>query len=123
MSVDFLRDSGPSLASGRVDLRSSASVRGISEDALFAPPSGSVVSRYQYVRDEGGMSRRSRHTPNTSESTGKIGQELPSNQPGPLVPLYPDELPAPLPQPRAQRPQEPRRQPAAQPPAEPRAAE
>ena len=40
---------------------------------------------------EGGMRRRSRRTPNTSESTGKIGQELPSNQPAPLVPLYPDE--------------------------------
>ena len=37
------------------------------------------------------MRRRSRRTPNTSESTGKIGQELPSNQPAPLVPLYPDE--------------------------------
>ena len=39
------------------------------------------------------MRRRSRHTPNTSESTGKIGQELPLNQPRPLVPLYPDDLP------------------------------
>jgi len=37
------------------------------------------------------MRRRSRRAPNTSESTGKIGQELPSNQPAPLVPLYPDE--------------------------------
>ena len=41
------------------------------------------------------MRRRSGRTPNTSESTGKIGQELPSNQPAPLVPLYPDEAPAP----------------------------
>ncbi len=40
---------------------------------------------------EGGMRRRSRRAPNTSESTGKIGQELPSNQPAPLVPYYPDE--------------------------------
>ncbi len=40
------------------------------------------------------MRRRSRRAPNTSESTGKIGQELPSNQPAPLVPLYPDERPA-----------------------------
>jgi predicted kinase len=39
------------------------------------------------------MRRRSRRAPNTSESTGKIGQELPSNQPAPLVPLYPDEVP------------------------------
>jgi predicted kinase len=40
------------------------------------------------------MRRRSRRAPNTSESTGKIGQELPSNQPAPLVPLYPDAVPA-----------------------------
>ncbi len=39
------------------------------------------------------MRRRSRRAPNTSESTGKIGQELPSNQPAPLVPLYPDAAP------------------------------
>jgi predicted kinase len=37
------------------------------------------------------MRRRSKRTPNTSESTGKIGQEIPSNQPRPLVPLYPDD--------------------------------
>jgi predicted kinase len=49
------------------------------------------------------MRRRSRRTPNTSESTGKIGQELPSNQPLPLVPLYPEEASAPPPQPRAHR--------------------
>jgi predicted kinase len=42
------------------------------------------------------MRRRSRHTPNTSESTGKIGQEIPLNQPRPLVPLYPDDPPAPV---------------------------
>ena len=40
------------------------------------------------------MRRRSRRAPNTSESTGKIGQELPSNQPAPLVPFYPDDTPA-----------------------------
>jgi len=40
------------------------------------------------------MRRRSRRAPNTSEQTGKIGQELPSNQPAPLVPFYPDEAPA-----------------------------
>jgi predicted kinase len=44
------------------------------------------------------MSRRSRHTPNTSESTGKIGQEVPSNQPRPLVPFYLEDAPV------AQRP-------------------
>jgi len=63
------------------------------------------------------MRRRSRHTPNTSESTGKIGQELPSNQPAPLVPLYPDEIAA------ASQPQRPPRTPeAARRPAEPRPA-
>jgi len=41
------------------------------------------------------MRRRSRRAPNTSESTGKIGQELPSNQPAPLVPFYPDDAAAP----------------------------
>jgi hypothetical protein len=37
------------------------------------------------------MRRRSRRAPNTSESTGKIGQEIPTDQLAPLVPLYPDE--------------------------------
>ncbi len=55
------------------------------------------------------MRRRSRRGPNTSESTGKIGPELPSNQPAPLVPLYPDEIPARAPV--AQRAQEPRHEP------------
>src|ERR1039458_9442515 len=40
------------------------------------------------------MRRRSRRNPNTSESTGKIGQELPSNQPPPCVPFYPAAPPA-----------------------------
>ena len=74
-----------------------------------------MVFRIKTYDVEGGMRRRSRHTPNTSESTGKIGQELPSNQPAPLVPLYPDEVAAQ--QPRAQRP------PAVPRPAEPRAPE
>jgi predicted kinase len=38
------------------------------------------------------MRRRSKREPNTSESTGKIGHELPSNQPRPLVPTYPEDL-------------------------------
>ncbi|MBS1803069.1 MAG: ATP-binding protein [Acidobacteria bacterium] len=37
------------------------------------------------------MRRRSRRGANNSESTGKIGQELPQNQPRPLVPSYLDE--------------------------------
>jgi predicted kinase len=34
------------------------------------------------------MRRRSKRGPNNSESTGKIGQELPQNQPAPLQPSY-----------------------------------
>jgi len=56
------------------------------------------------------MRRRSRRGPNTSESTGKIGQELPSNQPAPLVPLYPDDAPLRA-QRLEQRPHDPRRAP------------
>jgi predicted kinase len=52
------------------------------------------------------MRRRSRRAPNLSESTGKIGQELPSNQPAPLVPHYGDDGPARRQQPP--RPHEPR---------------
>jgi predicted kinase len=60
------------------------------------------------------MRRRSRRIPNTSESTGKIGQELPSNQQAPLVPFYPDAPPAPVnAQPAAQRPPVPPTRPAA----------
>lgn len=37
------------------------------------------------------MKKRSRRGPNNSESTGKIGQELPADQPAPLRPAYPDD--------------------------------
>jgi predicted kinase len=37
------------------------------------------------------MRRRSKREPNTSESTGRIGHELPANQPRPLVPTYGDD--------------------------------
>lgn len=40
------------------------------------------------------MRRRTRREPNTSESTGKIGHELPANQPRPLVPSYVSDMPA-----------------------------
>jgi predicted kinase len=36
------------------------------------------------------MRRRSKRGANESESTGKIGQELPTNQPAPLRPAYPE---------------------------------
>jgi predicted kinase len=39
------------------------------------------------------MRRRPRRGPNDSESTGKSGQELPSNQPAPLRPTYPEPMP------------------------------
>ncbi|MGD0154678.1 MAG: AAA family ATPase [Terracidiphilus sp.] len=53
------------------------------------------------------MRKRSRRGPNTSESTGKTGAELPSNQPAPLVPYYPDDTPA-RPQQAQPRPHEAR---------------
>jgi len=40
------------------------------------------------------MRRRSKRGPNDSESTGKIGQEIPTNQPAPLRPAYPDQTKA-----------------------------
>ncbi|QMV17639.1 AAA family ATPase [Granulicella sp. 5B5] len=40
------------------------------------------------------MRRRSKRGPNDSESTGKIGQEIPANQPAPLRPSYPEPPPA-----------------------------
>ena len=56
------------------------------------------------------MRRRSRRAPNLSESTGKIGQELPSNQPAPLVPHYTDDAVAPRSEPGPGRPPEHRAQ-------------
>jgi predicted kinase len=58
------------------------------------------------------MRRRSKRAPNLSESTGKIGQELPQNQLAPLSPSYLDEPPVTRP---SAPPQEGRR-----PPHEPR---
>jgi len=64
------------------------------------------------------MRRRSRRAPITTEQTGRIGQELPSNQPAPLVPFYPDDAPAAPP--RQQPP--PSAAPPQQAAAQPRAA-
>jgi predicted kinase len=44
------------------------------------------------------MRRRSKRGPNTSESTGKIGQEIPQNQLAPLQPSYHGDAPAPAPE-------------------------
>lgn len=47
-----------------------------------------VTSRYmrEWMREK--MRRRSKRGPNDSEATGKIGQEIPANQPAPLRPSY-----------------------------------
>jgi predicted kinase len=42
----------------------------------------------EWMREK--MKRRTKRGPNNSESTGKIGQELPQNQAAPLRPSYPD---------------------------------
>lgn len=65
------------------------------------------------------MRRRSRRPPNLSESTGKIGQEIPSNQPRPLVPLYPDDATGSVPRIHALQPQGSSRPPAPERPATP----
>jgi len=62
------------------------------------------------------MRRRSKRPLNTSESTGKIGQELPSNQPAPLVPSYADASPSAIP------PREPRPPASTRPPVQERRA-
>jgi predicted kinase len=46
----------------------------------------------EWMREQ--MRKRSKRGPNTSESTGKIGQEIPSDQPKPLSPTYPEGRPA-----------------------------
>ncbi len=58
---------------------------------------GTGVLQHRYMRDwlRGTlMRRRSKRGPNESESTGKIGQEIPANQPAPLRPSYPEPIAA-----------------------------
>jgi predicted kinase len=43
----------------------------------------------QWMRER--MRRRTKRGPNESEATGKIGQEIPSGQPTPLQPAYPED--------------------------------
>jgi predicted kinase len=53
------------------------------------------------------MRRRTKRGPNDSESTGKIGQELPANQQAPLRPSYPEPVAkaaAPVDEPQAEAP-------------------
>ena len=65
---------------------------GMQEDALFWRH-GAACDTSKRMREwmrEKFMRRRSKRGPNDSESTGKIGQELPTNQPAPLRPAYPE---------------------------------
>jgi len=55
------------------------------------------------------MRRRSGRGPNTSESTGKTGAEVPANQLAPLIPAYPDAAPAHSPSPRPRHASQPPR--------------
>ena len=74
-----------------------------------------------WLRDR--MRRRSKRGPNTSESTGKIGQELPPNQLAPLQPSYHGDAPPPPPEEIESSPEAPARKakpkPATELPAEP----
>src|SRR3984957_2502417 len=47
------------------------------------------------------MRRRGKRGVNDSESTGKIGQEIPANQPTPLQPMYPEDKRGRAPEPAA----------------------
>jgi predicted kinase len=49
-----------------------------------------MLNMREWMREK--MTRRSKRGPNTSESTGRIGQELPSDQPKPLRPAYPEAV-------------------------------
>src|SRR5277367_2204081 len=49
-----------------------------------------MLNMREWMREK--MTRRSKRGPNTSESTGRIGQELPSDQPKPLRPAYPEAI-------------------------------
>jgi predicted kinase len=60
-------------------------------DATVCGEAGDCVTSSimrEWMRER--MRRRSKRGPNTSESTGKIGQEIPANQPAPLRPSYPE---------------------------------
>jgi len=57
----------------------------------------------EWMREQ--MRKRSKRGPNTSESTGKIGQEIPSDQPKPLSPMYPEGRPARLAKAEAAKPE------------------
>src|SRR5271169_3489254 len=47
-----------------------------------------MLNMREWMREK--MTRRTKRGPNNSESTGRIGQELPADQPKPLRPAYPE---------------------------------
>jgi predicted kinase len=47
-----------------------------------------MLNMRDWMREK--MTRRTKRGPNNSESTGRIGQELPADQPRPLRPAYPE---------------------------------
>jgi predicted kinase len=49
-----------------------------------------MLNMREWMREK--MRRRTKRGPNDSESTGRIGQELPADQPKPLRPAYPEAL-------------------------------
>jgi predicted kinase len=68
---------------------------------------GTGVLQHRYMREwlrDTLMRRRSKRGPNESESTGKIGQEIPANQPAPLRPSYPEPIAATTPEIPAEAP-------------------
>jgi predicted kinase len=62
-----------------------------------------ILIMREWMREQ--MRKRSKRGPNTSESTGKIGQEIPADQPTPLRPVYPEGRPARLAVAQAQEPE------------------
>jgi predicted kinase len=49
-----------------------------------------MLNMREWMREK--MTRRTKRGPNNSESTGRIGQELPADQPKPLRPAYPEAI-------------------------------
>jgi predicted kinase len=49
-----------------------------------------MLNMREWMREK--MTRRTKRGPNNSESTGRIGQELPTDQPRPLRPAYPEAI-------------------------------
>src|SRR5271154_4121453 len=78
--------------------RAESGRRGVAGDAEDLRPASALCYKRdmrdlrEWISEK--MRRRPRRGPNDSESTGKSGQELPSNQPAPLRPSYPEAVQA-----------------------------